>query len=258
MNNFGDKFYEISVPYTFDKIQDRNFAMKAYLINLDSRPDRLEQSILQSKYLGFELVRISALDFGQISDKDFCYVSRSVGAIWSSHIKALNKFLESDDEFALILEDDFIIDRLLDEKYLKRIQFEKFDFLQLGFLQINLKDRFDVQYYNYRDTCLKLLTGFCKKSKFLQKRYGSRRLVLEQIGVRHAIVISDIRPGTQAYVISRNFAKAMLEINSPVFLSADLLYMSLGTLRTFSMARTRKSVINQSDSPSSVISRFIN
>lgn len=73
---------------------------KVYYINLDSRPERNQQFLDEMKHLTIpeeKLVRISA-----VANKEF----GSFGCV-QSHILALERFIESGDEFGLIFEDDF-------------------------------------------------------------------------------------------------------------------------------------------------------
>jgi GR25 family glycosyltransferase involved in LPS biosynthesis len=74
--------------------------VNGYYINLDERKDRLEHfEGLKKKYPFFKDVeRMSA-------------IRNENGAIGCgfSHIKALNKCLESDDEYIMVIEDDFCI-----------------------------------------------------------------------------------------------------------------------------------------------------
>jgi glycosyl transferase family 25 len=94
--------------------------IKGYYINLDERKDRAHHfEILKAQYVFFKNVeRIQA-------------IRNDNGAIGCgfSHIKALNKCLESNDEYMMIFEDDFCIldDKHYDEfvKHFENIRNEK-------------------------------------------------------------------------------------------------------------------------------------
>ena len=86
--------------------------IKGYYINLEERIDRVQHfELLKTKYTFFKNVeRVPA-------------IRNENGAIGCgfSHIKALNKCLESDDEYSMVFEDDFCI--LNDNKYNEFIQY---------------------------------------------------------------------------------------------------------------------------------------
>jgi len=92
--------------------------MKAYLINLDRAKDRLETSRQTLQQAGIEMVRIKAVD-GALLQRPYKNYSQTLYRLFHgkktipselgcyfSHLKAMQKFLETDDEYALILEDD--------------------------------------------------------------------------------------------------------------------------------------------------------
>jgi glycosyl transferase family 25 len=100
---------------TSESILDRiNF----YVINLDRSPERLQTFMQSFEPLGFNIVRVAAVDGKELTLPHPDYDERkyrlyhgkrtSRGAVgcYFSHIKALRQFLESDEETALICEDD--------------------------------------------------------------------------------------------------------------------------------------------------------
>jgi hypothetical protein len=89
-----------------------------------------------------------------------------------------------------------------------------------------------------------------------RQKFFSRLLIREQRGIPFDFVLNDIRAGAHCYLINRKFAEFALGINTPIFLSTDLLYMSLGHMRSLNMSRVRKNMVSQSNSPSSVTERF--
>lgn len=93
-----------------------------YLINLDSSADRLAQASAELKKHNIEFERISAVDGRKLDVKTFdgynsvrsnLYTGRDlIGAeigCYLSHKKALETFVSSEHEYALILEDDLDI-----------------------------------------------------------------------------------------------------------------------------------------------------
>jgi GR25 family glycosyltransferase involved in LPS biosynthesis len=67
---------------------------KVYCINLDRRPDRLENFNREMEYIGWSYEVFDAIDRGD-------YIGCAL-----SHQKIIEDFLETDDEYIMILEDD--------------------------------------------------------------------------------------------------------------------------------------------------------
>ncbi len=230
--------------------------MKAYVINLDSRPDRWADVIAQSSVLGLEIHRVSAVTVDTVIFSP--YVTRVIAATWQSHQKAMKEFLESPENYAMIMEDDFVLSNRWRHDLLQTSAVLGADFLQVGFLITNSIDRIQITLNGAVDVVLKILHKGGSLSKFVGNRLGNRLLVREQSGIPFEIVCNDIRPGAHAYIVSRGFAQAALQINSPEFLSADAVYMSMGWMRSFKLLRFRRSLIRQSNSETSITQRFIN
>jgi GR25 family glycosyltransferase involved in LPS biosynthesis len=226
--------------------------MKAYVINLDSRPDRWSSVLRQWESQNIELIRMGAIDATQVTDQEAKYLSKPVVANWLSQCQVYREFLGSEDDFALILEDDFLIDHADFAKYLKLTKKCNFDFLQLGYLLNSRRDFLDVKFSNLCDLLLKVLNKFSTRIS-MDSNFFRKKLITEQTGIDFKIVLRDARAGSHAYIISRKFATAMLELNSPVFIATDGLFMAIASLRYLRMGRLRKNVIRQSDSPSSIL-----
>lgn len=90
--------------------------LQTYLINLDRAKERLV--LMENEFLKSEIsfIRISAVDARNLDKKtynisnkyDRNLVPGEIGC-YLSHIRALEKFLNSENEFALIIEDDAIL-----------------------------------------------------------------------------------------------------------------------------------------------------
>lgn len=82
------------------------------VINLNTRKDRFLN--MENRLKGVDFNRIKAVEADKLNPEinklDVC-LSNSEKACISSHIKALNQFLESDKEFCCILEDDVVTGR---------------------------------------------------------------------------------------------------------------------------------------------------
>jgi hypothetical protein len=131
------------------------------------------------------------------------------------------------------------------------------DFFQFGYLVTSPIDRFELILANSMDMFLKVLNKVCSSSIALQRKLGSKLLLVEQKGLPLNIVPNDIRAGGQAYLVSRKFAEASRFMNTPAFTSADGMFMTLGDVRSFRMFRFRKVLIAQTNSPTSVDQRFL-
>ena len=231
--------------------------MNVYLINLDSRPDRLAESTQQLERFGIDFERVSAVT----SSLDFSvahpFVTPSVAAIWLSHVKALSAFLESGAQQALILEDDFLISCGKDELLEKSELVSGYDLLQIGFLVTNIFDRLAYKFANISDIFYKTLSRYSRLSLPFSKSLSSKFLVYGQDSISFKIVRGNFRAGAHAYIVTRNFAEGLLKLNTPIVFSTDQFYISLAAMNSFKIARLRKSIIGQSKSPSSVDKRFV-
>ena len=229
--------------------------MRAYVINLDSRPDRWSSVLSAGSRLGVELLRVPAIGSTQIPESSGSFVTPTVNACWLSHQKAASLFLASSEEYGLILEDDFVPEGKFSVDHLKIAQANDLDFLQLGFLKTSIGESTSIVVQNAWNTCLQTL-GYASSQVKPLKHFGEKILVSERSGIPQNLVVNDIRAGAHAYILSREFAEFMTQINQPTALSTDALFISLGPMRTLRMARLRRSIVGQSDSPTSITSRF--
>ena len=231
--------------------------MRAYVINLKSREDRWSSVLQQSEKLGLPITRIEAVNKDDLKASSPTFVASGVAATWKSHQLAMETFLGSSDEFGLIMEDDFLLTRSWNVSQVARVIELGPDFFQFGYLVTSPMDRLELILANLLDVSLKLLNKVCFFSNSLQRKLGSRLLLVEQKGLPFNIVPNDIRAGGQAYLVSRKFAEASRFMNTPAFTSADGMFMTLGDVRSFRMFRFRKVLIAQSNSPTSVDKRYL-
>lgn len=228
--------------------------MKAYVINLNSREDRWRSVENQVQDLGFPIVRVEAVSKDKIFGESF--VTPAVAAAWYSHKKAMACFLATNDEYALILEDDFILRKSWRYIDLSKYDSMNIDFLQIGFLITTPMDLLELKFKATVDLLLKFLSRAARMRVIEKSKLKDKVLLREQFGLPFHLVACDIRPGAHAYVVSRNFALATQQMNSPVILSTDALYIALGWMRSFKFVRFRESVVSQSDSITSINERF--
>ena len=134
---------------------------------------------------------------------------------------------------------------------------EGFDFIQLGYLTVSPRKRFQIFSANTFDNLLRIVNRFLEIGDLPNMRIKTKVILRERVGVPKNLVMNDIREGGHAYLVSRHFAEAMLQANSPAFLSSDGLFMAISWMRSFKMARERKSLFQQSNSPTSVTERVL-
>ena len=225
--------------------------MEIYLINLDSRIDRLDSATANGLKFNFEFDRIGAIDSAGFSNK---YVTPQVGACFESHRLAWQNLVKSGKSIGLVLEDDF------DFKSFSLVEIENFfesrqiDFLQLGFLKTGFRDRFHLVFTNIKHSLLYVIKF--SASLLRVQSMLDRILIREVILGFPELVPSDIRAGAHAYVIRSEMAAELIKLNDPVFLAADDFFMALGRMRGFSMHRFFGSRCGQIPSPTSIPSRF--
>jgi hypothetical protein len=212
--------------------------------------------LAQSSKLQLPIVRIDAVEMKTLAGQEL-YVADGVAATWQSHQLAMSIFLESGEEYGVILEDDFLITKYWSPQTLGLAVQVDPDFFQLGYLITSPLDRIEFFLYNSFDRTLKILNWICSRSNILRNQLGNRLLIREQAGLPWRVIPNDIRAGGQAYLVSRKFALASRFMNSPSFTSADGVFISLGDVRTFRMFRFRKSLINQTNSITSVQQRYL-
>jgi hypothetical protein len=230
--------------------------MIAFVINLDSRKDRWDSVLSQRDLLSMPLNRISAVTTEQLSDRDVQYAAPGVAATWLSHKKAAREFLATDHQYALILEDDFQLVKPLEFPTIEWLSNNNVDFLQIGFLHVTKWESIDIAFINFRDLALRFLRFVARFSRFINRRFSPKLLIRELPTSSLSLVPTDIRPGGHCYLISRNFAASMQELNNPIIFSADELFVSISRMRVFGMLRFRRSKVRQNDLPSSVTLRF--
>lgn len=219
-----------------------------FVINLDARKDRWKDAISQENKLPCGISRIEAVTPSEVSFRYF--TSANVAACWTSHRRAMEEMLVGGFDFALILEDDFEIVGKKLAYDINAFITSGIDFLQIGFLKTSLLERAYIFLENCYDS---LIRSYGILEYWILRNTNSRKkLVTERRKLKWAYVLNDIRPGGHAYIVNRKAAEYFLEVNDPIFLSADDLFMAAGPMRSIKMARLRKSVVGQSGSTSSI------
>lgn len=231
--------------------------MKTYLINLASRPDRLETATTQLNYVDPNFVRIDGVFFSNPEKELTTLVTLGVKGCWESHKKCFIDFLDTNEKFALICEDDLEITHLdfLNEAIRWGIH-NQVDLLQLGFLLQGVRNRltylidtieqvFFKTIYYFSD--IKIISKMGLAAKLRVRRYGN---------TPYSCIPDSFLPGTHCYLVSKRMVELIVSLNSPQFLSADDFFVALSKMRSFDMYRLRRSAVTQTSSAPSIDARF--
>jgi GR25 family glycosyltransferase involved in LPS biosynthesis len=212
--------------------------VETFVINLDRRQDRLDSITHSLALRGLPFTRVSAVD---AANPDFVVddrlTQRPFGAIWASHVKAYETFLNTDANYALILEDDAHFRSGLDWQPLIQSLPHAMDESQLHYLQIG----FITEQYKPRR-----MPNWLDEAR--QKRRAQHFPV--QLGPStETVILWSSRAGSHAYVISRYLAEVVTDFNSPPWLAPDGFYGYLaqaqGVFNIHRMGRLATSLIDQ-------------
>lgn len=224
-----------------------------YLINLDNRLDRFNSSKrqLDAEVLGFK--RVSAVD-GHIL-KENLFQTSNVLACWQSHVLAYRTFLESESDYAVILEDDFHINRQHDlSRNLESWASHGFDLLQIGFLMPGLYNKIRWLFEELQKVIFRFIGSVANIARL--NSLAARLRVREASVPVFSITASSFFPGTHAYIISRRLALAIVNEGANNF-SADEYFIALAKMRAFSIGRLWRSRIDQNGSAPSILRRYV-
>jgi GR25 family glycosyltransferase involved in LPS biosynthesis len=224
---------------------------RAFVINLESRKDRLNSSQNQFQKLKVPFTRIPAITPESLV-ADIFFVKPAVAACWESHLSVYKRMVSENIDIALICEDDidfgnFDLDSLIDAMHQEQIHV-----LQIGFLYGTIGRKVDFLGRNL----LHLILLLIKKVRILypwsQKLQNSPQIM--DLSVQHPwLVPGDFRFGTHCYLISRDAAVRILSIGGIQFLAADDFLVALAKMRFFDIRRLFVSKCGQSNSPSSIL-----
>ena len=172
---------------------------KIYVLNLDRSPDRWTEFIQSFEPIGLDIIRVTAVDgkelvLPHVDYNEHAYQlyhgkrtgSGTVGCYFS-HIKALRQFLESNEEIALICEDDVSAKPELPQILNAVLSFKKhWDLLRLNCLHIPTNVSVQKLDFGYRLTVPVYWAG-----------------------------------GTGAYLVNRKAAERIVTLSLPMYLPYD-------------------------------------
>jgi GR25 family glycosyltransferase involved in LPS biosynthesis len=206
---------------------------------------------------GIEFRIIQAVTTDAVNLPNLGNMNLTAVAVWQSHLNCLKDSVKN-EAYTLILEDDATIG--FDSRYLTEaisiMHEHKIDFLQIGYLGINVFQFFSILMRN-------LYNFFVSRGLFAQffSRFGLDEVkrAKNQKWLRHipkSYVLNDIRYGAHCYVVSPSFSAAMVKLNNPPFLATDDFYVSLSKMKSFKMFRLSKSLSRQGHYISSFNKRY--
>jgi len=188
---------------------------------------------VQVPIIAFSGVDAQALNF--VPEQSL--VTRGILANWKSHEKLLQQIAEGSDEVVLILEDDAVPNgdvnwRLLLDRAPKVMDTQGIGYLQLGFVS-----------WQFRFT----RPGITELTR--SRLYSSKTSSIE-LDKSRKIVFGSALSGAHAYIVTREFARKIANVNNPCWTSSDGLYMRMssmsGTDNIFPiMSRLKKSIVEQ-------------
>ena len=216
-----------------------------FAINMDRDVDRWQSVAEQATKFGLNIQRIPAIESQNIPTSELSFVTAGVRAVWKSHMKCMQLLLESSSTHALILEDDF---QILNPKDLfvsaSRSDVRGYDVIQFGWIVPGLDNRADLIFKRIEDFLFRIiykcLTSFRPKSNHLFRLRPSAHGKAPR-----GFIPDNFQPGGHCYMVSRDFASLVLQINEPQFLATDDLYIALAKMRSVRFIRSKKSLARQ-------------
>jgi GR25 family glycosyltransferase involved in LPS biosynthesis len=211
-----------------------------YYINLKNRLDRNTAARNQLTLIPYPFHRINAVKFTEMSAELIPYkYFRIISAVKKSHMNSYQKFLASQYDYALILEDDFQIDLLNFSSEIDSacdlMKSNAINFLQVGHLSY-------------------IESGPSSSKNELFARKIFERLLRFVDFVRFPstpFVPKQIRWGAQAYIIDRHAAKSLLNLvdvfsQKPIEVEfKQLCLINEGEENYLNIARMKRNIIRQ-------------
>jgi GR25 family glycosyltransferase involved in LPS biosynthesis len=232
--------------------------LPVYVINLNKERGRWENCLRQQKKLGLNLNRVSAIEIGNLSAGEATFVSAGVRAVWLSHMKCFEIFLTTHATHALILEDDFEIEKVEQLKsFLHSASVLEHDLVQFGFLKPGPDTAIRVATANLETTLFRLMARIANMKILRGNNIANRLRVQEARDMPKGFTADDFQPGAHCYLVSRRLAGSVLQMNNPQFLSIDDFFTALSQMRTFRSIRIKKSIVSQAPFPKWQGERFL-
>jgi len=229
--------------------------IEAYVINLRRRIDRRKDFEKRHNQLRLSFKYVDAVD-GALWDTNVHFSPPNVAACWLSHQKVAELFLSSGDKFALVLEDDAILDFRIVELINKESELAALglDLFQVGYnIQANrVSSGHKDSYLRMKLIWLCMVDRIIANVPFMRSNFCNTHEIHTALNLPQPCVVGLFETGTHAYIMSRKLAQLIVRFNNPVLLPADVALCELAKLDCIKMARPSDTYSNQSNSVSSI------
>jgi GR25 family glycosyltransferase involved in LPS biosynthesis len=164
------------------------------VINLKRRPDRMARISADLQRAGLSFETQVAVD-GQLETYEPKFLSKGAIGCWKSHVNSMQRIVEADAPFGLILEDDAVLSPIVNDQFLSDMtdlmKRNQIDILQIGFI-------------DWRNS-ISIRSGLLEFLIALLKHRGTKDLS----GVR--FVLGEFLETTHAYLVNARLAQAISE-----------------------------------------------
>lgn len=245
--------------------QNTVIMIPAFVINLESRPDRAAFAVAECERVGIDVRFVSATTGSDLPTSllSMTKLSAARAACWASHRKVWALGAELTARYFLVLEDDtrWLQDPKPALSEIASGSSEDFDILQLGSLMhgpegLPLRVR-------AATTTARTLRMFRRISTRAQRAEvwltNQSQLIAQAVIEENASSALSSRvdwgsfgSGTHAYVVNRTAVAHLLAFNYPPFLAADDALSALAHQRTFRIGRLREGIATQAPWPSDI------
>jgi GR25 family glycosyltransferase involved in LPS biosynthesis len=164
------------------------------VINLKRRPDRMARISDDLQRAGLSFETQVAVD-GQLETYEPKFLSKGAIGCWKSHVNSMQRIVEANAPFGLILEDDAVLSPIVNDQFLSGMtdlmKRNQIDILQIGFI-------------DWRNS-ISIRAGLLEFLIALLKHRGTKDLS----GVR--FVLGEFLETTHAYLVNARLAQAISE-----------------------------------------------
>ena len=232
--------------------------LQTLVINVKSNIERRQNisSRLEQRNINFDFVQAVEPLTPPLGGTQ--YLTDIAKAVWLSHRKCL-EIAASGSRPTVILEDDAILnfDATTIERLSDAITEFEIDFIQIGYLNINLAEGVSIilrNFYSFftRNALAANMFGF-----FGFMEVGRAKDQVWRNSLPKDFIVNDVRYGAHCYLVAPTFASKIIALNDPPFLPADDFYVALSRAKSFKMIRLKKSKCSQDGTQSSFRRRFL-
>ena len=245
-----------------------------YLINVDSRTDRMLNVERRFAEVNLDLTRVSAITGTSLIEEGLNLITKpNTEANWRSIQKIFDIFLQTEKNYCFVFEDDVYFNsgfRIFYENFHSNFT-EEIDVLQFGFLTFEGRNddrkknaskiskarlrNFGLRFAPFafsvsHNSLTKKMKIFTKLSRYIE---SNQSLVKMQRELNLNVpILHGFEPGTHGFIINRRMARLLRDFNLPMIMSADLVFMTLSTNPEFKIYRLGLPLAGQDDTAPSI------